>query len=352
MAQNLHCPLAVLAAILLGIAGCKSNEEVDDDDTTPTGDDDDTTSAGDDDDVSDDDTSTGDDDDATVESVSVGPDGGSLTIEGIVVTIPAGALDETLEIEASLVAVALLPDAPDGANWRSTHGLVLEPHGQTFAVPIQIALTEPAELVLRLDDEADTDWEQVWTLYIDPGTVTTIFADHFSVWGWFDGSVPYCGDESCDAGEDCDSCPADCNDWDAQTVLNDCTGEQQGVEGTCCDITPISCCGSGLCYGDEDHNYCVNGQLNHCGDGFCTFPGPNYWGMGTGTETCETCPEDCGSCRNGDMWCSESYGETCDLVPADCNPESSLVECPECCGGWVCVTYEVDGCFEHACEPP
>ena len=74
---------------------------------------------------------------------------------------------------------------------------------------------------------------------------------------------PYCGDESCDAGENRNNCFEDC-------------------------LEDSGRCGDDVCGPDEDLRHCP--ECSICGDGNCT----------TG-EGCDICPQDCGECVNQDL---------------------------------------------------
>ncbi|EFJ42131.1 hypothetical protein VOLCADRAFT_107389 [Volvox carteri f. nagariensis] len=112
---------------------------------------------------------------------------------------------------------------------------------------------------------------------------------------WAPSSVPppppppapvVCGDGTCSTGETCSSCAADCG---ACVVCGDgfCSGGE-----TC--LTCQADCGTRL----------SNGTLTCCGDGVCNAGGG---------ETCASCPGDCGRCstcnRNG--ICEPALGEKC-----------------------------------------
>lgn len=64
---------------------------------------------------------------------------------------------------------------------------------------------------------------------------------------------PYCGDDACDAEEDCGTCPSDCNACPAS-----CGDGQCGADETCdsCATDCGECCGDGSCDGDEDWASC------------------------------------------------------------------------------------------------
>jgi len=103
-----------------------------------------------------------------------------------------------------------------------------------------------------------------------------------------------------------------------------CTGGGTCGDDTCgesesCSTCPTdcgSCCGDGTCAGGETCSTCPSdcgGCGGSCGDFVCS-----------GTETCSSCAVDCGSCC-GNGLCSG--GETCSTCPSDCG---------SCCGNGVC----------------
>jgi len=112
--------------------------------------------------------------------------------------------------------------------------------------------------------------------------------------------------------------------------------------------SPTPYCGDGVCSGTETCETCPEDcgecpPTPYCGDGVCS-----------GTETCETCPEDCGECPAepycGDGVCSGT--ETCETCPEDCG------ECPAepYCGDGVCGGDETcetcpEDCGECPAEP-
>ena len=132
-------------------------------------------------------------------------------------------------------------------------------------------------------------------------------------------SATYCGDDVCDTGETCSSCPAECGLCDGKK----CSAQAE--------------CESGYCV----NNYCRASSI-YCGDNVCD----------TG-ESCSSCVSDCGNCEepkkpnmslcvsateceggycvNGkcltsptrcmDGQCDSDKGETCALCPEDCSCE-------------------------------
>ncbi|MBP7125131.1 S8 family serine peptidase, partial [Myxococcota bacterium] len=121
---------------------------------------------------------------------------------------------------------------------------------------------------------------------------------------------PWCGDGSCNAAEDCLSCPQDCpcgcgESCDAGTCrFTACTGRQCGPDG----------CG-GLCGTCPDHHACIDGLCilqPWCGDRSCN-----------GAENCLSCPADC-PC---------GCGESCDAGTCRFTACTGRQCGPDGCGG-------------------
>jgi hypothetical protein len=91
-----------------------------------------------------------------------------------------------------------------------------------------------------------------------------------------------------------------------------------------CEVTTsTSVCGNSVCESSETCSTCPAdcGVCASCGDGTCQT-----------TETCSTCPADCGVCPScGDGTCQSS--ETCSTCPADCGACVS-------CGDGTCQSTE------------
>jgi len=135
---------------------------------------------------------------------------------------------------------------------------------------------------------------------------------------------PACGNDICDPGETCGSCPQDCS----------------------CTPPPPQFCGNGSCRTDlgESCSNCSQdcGQCPEtCGNGSCN--------TGAG-ETPANCPLDCGGevCGNGS--CNAGSGENCNNCQADCgvctgcgdgvcsvgeNSTNCPADCPAC-GDGIC----------------
>ncbi|OQX66506.1 MAG: hypothetical protein B6A08_20140 [Sorangiineae bacterium NIC37A_2] len=98
---------------------------------------------------------------------SIGPDGGTLRIRGITVTVPKNALPKPTALTISNLgdkAISELPTIAPGLT-RVSRPAAFEPHGQTFAVPIEIEMVANTNAksasVYRLDDPEDQTWEQI-----------------------------------------------------------------------------------------------------------------------------------------------------------------------------------------------
>ncbi len=99
---------------------------------------------------------------------TIGPDGGTIELDGAVLTFPPGAVSEDTEITAAFLAsseVDALGALPAGASYRSKP-VAFTPHGLTFAEPVGVELaytgaTGAGLAIGRLDDEDDEAWESV-----------------------------------------------------------------------------------------------------------------------------------------------------------------------------------------------
>ncbi len=136
---------------------------------------------------------------------------------------------------------------------------------------------------------------------------------------------PYCGDGTCNGGEDCFNCPGDCNV---------CCGDGSCNYGETCESCVSDCgacppgpyCGDGTCDIDESCNSCFLdcGACPTCGDGSCN-----------GFETCADCVSDCGACpatfawwqvRGGTLASEASYGYA---ISSEVPDETTCIE-PNC----------------------
>jgi hypothetical protein len=134
---------------------------------------------------------------------------------------------------------------------------------------------------------------------------------------------PYCGDNHCDDGEWCDTCPADCGEC---TVC----GNDECEQGLPVE-SPVSCpedcgpCGDGVCKKSELEvdNFCITDCGFACGDGIC-----NVTESAVVEGEQDYCPVDCGLCYDGIC----GYKELTDPELADCKD----ADCSTTCGNGEC----------------
>jgi hypothetical protein len=151
---------------------------------------------------------------------------------------------------------------------------------------------------------------------------------------------PVCGNEDCEAGESCSSCSADCGACGPVCGDGACEpGEDCGsCAGDCGACAPV--CGDEACEAGEDCSNCA-GDCGAC-PAVC---GNNACEAG---EDCGNCSQDCGACPAvcGNDACEA--GEDCSLCPSDCGL------CPPVCGNNACeLTETCSNCSQDcgACPP-
>lgn len=111
---------------------------------------------------------------------TIGASGGNLSLPGgIEIAVPAGALSSDVNLTAELIAdlgAAGLASAPSFLSDDAVASIALTPHGTQFATPITLTVPftgSADELVLmRLDDDDDTDWEAVGPISFTGNTAT------------------------------------------------------------------------------------------------------------------------------------------------------------------------------------
>ncbi|MCA9665175.1 MAG: hypothetical protein KC503_06290 [Myxococcales bacterium] len=136
-------------------------------------------------------------------SDTIGPDGGTVSVQGASVTIPAGALDKDVKIKVSQVS-GLGATLPGGVT-RLGDAFSFEPHGQTFLAPVTIKIAAPGSTVaVRLDDRADSTWKRVDATFA--GDTATIQTSTFSIYAAASSSGP---DAMADSGRDTGADAAD-----------------------------------------------------------------------------------------------------------------------------------------------
>lgn len=103
--------------------------------------------------------------------------GGTLTLGGATVTIPPNAVSEPTTITLAELDPESVAELPGGYQAEGPM-LALLPHGLTFSEPVTITLghtsMEPPQnlAVLRLDDEADSSWEDVAGVSADSTSIS------------------------------------------------------------------------------------------------------------------------------------------------------------------------------------
>jgi hypothetical protein len=153
-----------------------------------------------------------------------------------------------------------------------------------------------------------------------------------------------CGDGYCAGavnGEDCDTCPQDCDSGQGggtcgacfKGVCNgECNPKKEGPD--CADCAPSYCCGDGVCEGLEDSVSCEVdcGSPPACGDTHCD----------AAEDKC-SCPDDCGSAPSTEADCSDGIDNDCDgptdCDDPDCSTDSAELSCSngidDDCDGYV-----------------
>jgi len=113
----------------------------------------------------------------------VGPEGGTVSENGVIVTIPAGALATSTKIHVSESTVVPNGYTVSGKVYR------FEPAGTHFAAPITIALpSSKPELVYWTVDGSEDVFEPVLTEFDEATASASVQISHFS--GGFVGSSP------------------------------------------------------------------------------------------------------------------------------------------------------------------
>jgi hypothetical protein len=155
---------------------------------------------------------------------------------------------------------------------------------------------------------------------------------------------PVCGNNRCESGETCSSCRADCGACGPVCGNNRCESSESCEScatdcGECEEACPGAdgtLCGDGICQECESEDWCgdctpeepepeVTPDSNpYCGDGSCN-----------GSESCSSCPGDCGSCGPvcGNGSCES--GENASNCYSDCGPV---------CGDGYCDSSKGENC--------
>jgi len=134
-----------------------------------------------------------------------------------------------------------------------------------------------------------------------------------------------CGNGTCDPGEDCTTCPADC--------ISRTTPPKHAY-----------CCGDGTCEGAEDQTNCAVdcGGGSYCDDGTCD----------PGEDQCN-CPQDCGTPPSTETSCTDGEDNDCD-TDVDCDDTDCIGDpaCPSCDDGTCDPGEDQCNCPEDCGTPP
>ncbi len=157
------------------------------------------------------------------------------------------------------------------------------------------------------------------------------------------GTTPTCGDGTCNGAETCSSCAKDCGECPSVCGDSKCTGlETCGTCssdcGECCQKEGQSCgftAGKDCCEGLKCANFqCIDEEKIECGNDICEY-----------SETKRSCPEDCGeepSCGDGNCDAGETYGASF-CCSEDCEMPTGIENCEDVlptCGDNICNDVE------------
>ena len=155
------------------------------------------------------------------------------------VDVPAGAVAMSTDIEVAAANPVMLPAIVGTGAAAATEPVAFTPHGTSFSMPITISFTidggVPAgAVIVRLDDESDTDWELVAST-ID-GDVISAEVTSFSIYTVATGPVCHQADPDSDEDGVCDSvdpCDGPNIDTDGNGV---CDSIEARITGTVTDV--------------------------------------------------------------------------------------------------------------------
>jgi hypothetical protein len=164
----------------------------------------------------------------------------------------------------------------------------------------------------------------------------------------FDQCDSFCGNDECDQGEDCNSCPDDCESGSiGGTDCNDCfKGKCDGIchptkDGSNCPDCALSwCCGDGFCEGDENNTNCeidCSSTPVICGDLICD----------DGEDQCN-CSKDCGIPPVVEKDCADNIDNDCDgLIDSDDTDCTCLDRGESCTSNGECCSIR---CHRGVCK--
>ena len=243
----------------------------------------------------------------------IGPSGGTLTvsatddaaIQGTSITIPAGALTTSVNIEIGATNLSVVSARALGP------AIDFEPSGTTFAKPVTmtIPLTQTGSHVAIKAVEADGTSRTITGVTVANG-LATFQASGFTLFGGFD-------DGSADGGDDSDGgrCTPSCAD-DATCGSGDgCGGACNAncvVDGGCTpNCQSDSTCGTGDGCGGTCSNNCAPDGGSDCGTRLHRCG--SFMLLGGGITQCvffDYDPRNCGSCETAAGAMPASAGPT------------------------------------------
>ena len=157
-----------------------------------------------------------------------------------------------------------------------------------------------------------------------------------------------CPNGFCDEGEDCNSCPQDCESGSGGGTCDACfKGKCDGIcnpkkeTSTCSDCAPSWCCGDGMCEGGEDSLNCEIdcGAPTFCGDDTCD----------PGEDQCN-CSQDCGTPSTTETSCNDGIDNDCDEA-VDCDDHLDCDSDPACsCGQKKSPCTDNSDCCSNRCS--
>ncbi len=272
--------------------------------------------------------------------------GGEVKAKGLLLDVPAGALDRT-------VRITIAPAAEGNPTDNVGAAFELGPDGTTFAKPVELTLSfDPAALpdpehpeLLRVAVAVNGEWEPLDDSVVDTtDKVVRASTPHFSRYGL----IQICGNfRQCAAGsvcvrhrclplEVCGNGTDDDRDGLVDCADRDCANDAACTQRCCFDTIAnqcvTSCCQNGACLGNC---YCGTAWCTRCaGGGTETQCGDGVDNDGDGFVDCRD--PDCASsatCAPAREVCSNGQDDDGDgLVDcADSDCAADPVACPSCC---------------------
>lgn len=208
-------------------------------------------------------------DDGEVTAI-IGSSGGTLAMEGLMVSVPAGALATDTEIKLTVQSDASgVRGLTSGIVARSPL-YILTPHGTTFSSPVTVTLPFEgnATAVYRLDDEVDPTWDVLGVVPSIENGLATFETDTFSVFRLMDSPLTASALGSCNWNRDCahpdfvgtygttELCTLS---WESGMLLE--LQRYADTYGTDCEDAVLAYYGSWADFFDSaDLDYCIEGN--------------------------------------------------------------------------------------------